>query len=265
MKLEYEGRVLDFHIHPFEDREHNLCFFRETMDIRFETCLADMDRCGVRQFAGSVIPKANGFRPPFRQIRELNDEALRLRELSRGRYIPGIHIHPAYMQESLEELRRMQREDVRLVGELVPYLMGWNEFGYGSPQVQELMEAAGEAGMVVSMHSGTAEDMDALLEGCRKTAIVGAHPGNRESFAAHVQRMKDHANYYLDLCGSEGIFRKGLLQTAVREVGAGRVLYGTDYPICSPGATLAAVLLENLSPEEVDQVLYRNAASLLRM
>ena len=49
----------------------------------------------------------------------------------------------------------MHREGVRLVGELVPYLQGWQHAGcdYGSEALTEILARAGEYGMVVSYHT----------------------------------------------------------------------------------------------------------------
>ena len=262
----YSGPILDFHTHPFICKEQNICFYKDTVAGTLAEYMEDMERCGIVRYAGTPLQnEPSAERPEFRQIRLLNREALELREATKGRYIPGFHIHPAYPKESMEEIRLMEREGVHLVGELVPYWMGWSGYGYNAPEVYELFQAAGEAGMIISLHSGSPDEMDALLEACPHTVIVGAHPGEKNDFLRHVERMKKHPNYYLDLCGSAGVFRNGMIRKCLNEVGSHRLLYGSDYPVCTPGGTLGAVFFERLSEEERSNILYKNAAALLRL
>jgi Tat protein secretion system quality control protein TatD with DNase activity len=66
----------------------------------------------------------------------------------------------------------------------------------------------------------------------------------------HIARAKMSENYYLDLSGT-GLFRHGMLNRAVKEMGADHILFGTDYPICTPGMFVGGVLYDPfLSDEE---------------
>ena len=200
----YSGPILDFHTHPFICKEQNICFYKDTVAGTLDEYMEDMERCGIERYAGSPLENEPSSRvPEFKEIRRLNREALELREATKGRYIPGFHVHPAYQKESMEEIRLMEREDVRLVGELVPYWMGWNDYGYNAPEVYELIQAAGEAGMIISLHSGSPDEMDALLEACPHTVIVGAHPGEKSDFLRHIERTRMLV-HIVDVAGEEG-------------------------------------------------------------
>ena len=62
----------------------------------------------------------------FIQIKELNDAALKLRDEFPDFYIPGMQVHPAFPDESCNEIDRCcGQEGVRWVGELVGYMMGY--------------------------------------------------------------------------------------------------------------------------------------------
>ncbi len=76
--------------------------------------------------------------------------------------------------------------------------------------------------------------------------------------------MKKHENLYLDLSGT-GLFRFGLLKHLIREVGADRILFGTDYPICNPRMYVQAVYGEDISEEDQEKILFRNAEALLKL
>ena len=63
------------------------------------------------------------------------------------------------------------------------------------------------------------------------------------------------------VCGS--VIRYGLLASAVKTVGADRILFGTDYPISNPRMYVQAVLGEHISEEDMEQIFFRNAEKLL--
>ena len=72
----------------------------------------------------STIKPENGDR--WAQVKEHNDQALALKELYGDFYVPGFHVHPDFLEQSLEEMYRMQNAGVHLIGELVPYIDEWS-------------------------------------------------------------------------------------------------------------------------------------------
>jgi hypothetical protein len=79
----------------------------------------------------------------------------------------------------------------------------------------------------------------------------------------HVERAKWSDNYYLDLSGY-GLFRHGMLRRAIDEMGADRILFGSDYPTCNPSMYIGGVLLDELiSDEEKELIFSGNAKRLL--
>ena len=53
-------------------------------------------------------------------------------------------------------------------------------------------------------------------------------------------------------------FRMNMLRKGVDLLGAERILFGTDYPICNPGMNVAAVLFEDLTETETKLILHDN-------
>ena len=49
------------------------------------------------------------------------------------------------------------------------------------------------------------------------------------------------------------------------QVGAERILFGTDYPICNPRMYVQAVLGENLPEEVTEKILCGNSRRLLQL
>jgi len=250
--------IFDFHCHPFADGIENICQYPEGPASASDFAMC-MDRAGIGRFAGSVIGGKRG-EHTFEDVHACNMTALRLRDFYDGRYVPGIHIHPAYVKESIAELEAMKKEGVNLVGELVPYIQGWKS--YSSPEAVEIFRAAGELGMVVNAHCGDPDDMDAVCEKCPGTKFVFAHPGEKATYMRHLERMEKYGNAYLDLSGT-GLFRYAMLAHGVNRVGSERFLFGTDFPVCSASMQVSAVLGEYLTEEDYANIFCENAKRLL--
>ena len=252
--------ILDFHVHPFRDGAHCLNFYPERTDFTPAGMRRELEEAGITHICGSVLQmKAPG---DFSDLRELNREALALRELLGGFYTPGFHIHPAYARESCEEVEFMHRQSVHLVGELVPYIHGWGNFSEKS--LFQILEAAVPHGMVCSYHTPWEFSMEGILSAFPGITFVAAHPGDRDRVAEHIALMKKHGNLYLDLSGT-GLFRLGLVKHLVNQVGADRILFGTDYPICNPRMYVQALYGEDISDTDREKIFSENAMRILKI
>lgn len=250
--------IIDFHVHPFRDSGHSLNFYPEMPKLDGAGMRAQLERSGITHICGSVLSKE----PPkdFEGLRALNREALALREILGDFYTPGFHIHPGFVEKSCAEIRFMHSRGVQLIGELVPYMHGWGDFSEDSWMA--IMDEAERFGMICSYHTPFAYDMNRMAAAHPGIPFVAAHPGDHDRVPEHIAMMKKHENYYLDLSGT-GLFRFGLLKHLVKEVGADRILFGTDYPICNPGMYVSAVCFEEISDTDKEKILWRNAQRLL--
>jgi len=85
----------------------------------------------------------------------------------------------------------------------------------------------------------------------------GTPAGRREAIAVASERP----NVYLELCGS--LLSRTEVPWLVNEVGAERVLFGTDAPWLDPRIMLGKVALSGLSDEQMQLVLGENILRLL--
>ncbi len=249
--------IIDFHIHPFISDENNLCKYGNAVE-GLECLSEDLTRAGISKACGSVIHKVQGVN--FDEIRRLNDEAMLVKEHLGGFYIPGIHIHPKFVKESCEELSRMHNKGVRLVGELVPYFMGWTD--YYDSNLHEIYEYIQQLEMVVNLHTQSDDTLEMAVKAFPNIMFVAAHPGEKSTFLRHLELMKKYENYFLDLSGT-GIFRYGSISYGVSQIGSDRFLFGTDYPICNAGMYVQAVLYERLKDKDYEAIFSGNARRLL--
>ena len=87
--------------------------------------------------------------------------------------------------------------------------------------------------------------------------VVLAHPGDGAEYLKRQEVIKKYPNLYLDISGT-GLFRWGMLRNAVDVLGAEKVLFGSDFPVCSAGMNLHGALSEHLSDEEFKLVMSGN-------
>ena len=259
--------IIDFHTHPFVDRATNICSHQDYLKMSPERTPEYLKGLGISRICGSVLcrntPEHSVYASPWEMVSESNRLALELRRQYGDFYIPGFHVHPDYRKESCAEIEKMHAAGFCLIGELVPYTHGWED--YSCKAFDEILEVATHYQMVVSFHSSDNDRMDEMVRKHRDTVFVAAHPGEYGNFSRHLKRMEMSENYYLDLSGT-GLFRHGLLRHGIDAFGAQRFLFGSDYPICNPAMFLGGVLLDtDISEEEKALILAGNAKRLLRL
>lgn len=252
--------IIDFHTHPFTGPETNICNHKECCNMSAKETVNVFKKLGVSKICGSVIPPRNPDNY-WEVIKKANDIALELKDMYGDFYIPGFHIHPFYIEESIKEMDRMDKLGIKLIGELLPYHHGWSD--YSMPELSELLKEAGKRNMIVNFHSQGNDEMDKMVKNHKDVVFVAAHPGEYNDFMRHLERMKMSENYYLDLSGY-GIFRYGMLRRAIDCVGVDRIIFGSDYPTCNPGMYVGGVLLDSLiTDSEKEKIFSLNAKRLL--
>lgn len=257
--------IIDFHIHPFWTDAENMCFYPGSSKWEPQKTVTDLKQAGIICACGSVIDRRPwedgiGEARGFEAIRLLNDHALLLQENDPDFYIPGVHIHPSYVKESCDELERMHQKGVRLIGELVPYMQGWSD--YSSRELGQILDVAEEFDMVVSYHSMDDAQMETMIANHPGVTFVAAHPGDRDKYPLHLERLKKYPNAYLDLSGT-GLFRYGMLKHGVDMVGSEKFLFGTDYPITNPHMYVQAVEFEAITEKDKELIFAGNAKRIL--
>lgn len=255
--------LIDFHVHPYLTTDEFYCFYPEVFTPSPEQLKNDLCRTGISHICGSVLLKKKYHeKSGFAYLKECNQKALLLKEALGNFYTPGFHVHPDYVKESCEEIEEMNRRGIRLIGELVPYMHGWND--YSNKGLQEILDVAQSFHMAVSYHTMPEEqnEMEKMVASHPGITFIAAHPGEREFYERHLDRMKKYDNLYLDLSGT-GLFRYGMLAYGINAVGSDRFLFGTDYPICNPRMYVQAILQEPISDSARDNIFYNNGRQLL--
>ena len=250
-----EHYIIDAHIHPFIADKSNIARFGHPKTTA--ACMDELRRCGIQKCCGSVISRTE----TFEDMLEMNRDALRLRDMYPDFYIPGIHIHGDYPEESCKELETMYHEHgVRWIGELVAYSMKIGS--YDSPGMYQVYETAQKLGMPVNIHSSDLPVIEGILKNFPDMNLVIAHPEDIGSVEKRIDLVSRYKNAYLDISGT-GLFRWGMLRYAVDHCGSEKILFGSDFPICSPGMNIGGVLAEHMTDAELKNVFADNFLRLI--
>ncbi len=258
--------IIDFHTHPFIEEAENICRHSQYCGLTPENVPEYLNKLGITRICGSILDANKEFpegTSVWDRLLYSNETALKLAEKYSGFYIPGFHVHPGYVRESCEEIEKMSRKGIRLIGELVPYMDGWSD--YSCREFDEILDTARMYNMIVSFHTMDNDQIDEMVRKHPDVTFVAAHPGEYENAVRHFERMKISENYYLDLSGT-GLFRHGVLRHGIDIAGSERFLFGSDFPVCSPAMNIGEILLNPLySDEERKNIFSENAKRLLRL
>ncbi len=255
-----EYQIIDCHFHPVLDIDDECNWFHSSGDIINQ--IDTLRRAGISHACGSPIRLHKP--DSFDQIQTLNDKALRLRDLFSEFYIPGIHIHPHFPEESCMEIERCcLGEGVRWIGELVGYIMGYKNY-YATKNALCIMREAAKHKVVVNIHCNNLNVVGKLCREAPNLKIVLAHLGkSKEEILNRLETVRCFPNLYLDISGS-GIDRYGVLRKAVDVVGKNKIIFGTDYPINNPDIYVKAVHFEPLSEDERSAIFKDNMLTLIQ-
>ena len=93
--------------------------------------------------------------------------------------------------------------------------------------------------------------------------VIGAHLGGYQRWEEALQVLCGRPNLWLDTSSSLPFISPSLAETIIHRHGAGRILFGTDYPLTDQATELQRLNRLSLNETEKAAILYQNAAKLL--
>jgi uncharacterized protein len=250
--------ILDCHVHlPSPGLNRALEWEPFTADT--EAAIAYLRRCGVDGIVANSMRALLATTPE--EVVAGNDELVQTLQRYPGFVIPACQLNTNYPRESMDELHRCsERLGMVWVGELCGYIGGYS---YETPAFADVLRLATDLDMVVQIHDDSASDMARLLTEFPQTTFVLAHLGDSpEEVEERIGLAARFPNLYLDICG-HGYQRMGVLELAVRQASADRVLFGSDYTVNDPAGVIARIQLADFDAETKKKLLGGNLAHLL--
>lgn len=255
-QIETRRGIFDAHLHIPSDNGENFQWNLVTRNM--PEFVAYLDKCGVRR--GVISSSWSNKAQSPEDYRNGNREVAKYVDRYKGRFRGSCVITPFRIDEALREIELCHKEYGFIwLGEFCNYMTGYK---YDTPEWAEVMKLATKLNLVLQIHTTTSE-MRYLAEKFPDAVIVFPHlGGNRNDIFERIEIVAKHKNTCIELSGS-GIERVGILEKAVKEIGADRVLYGSDFTINDPAAVIARVRNAFLTAEDREKILFRNVERLL--
>lgn len=202
--------------------------------------------------------------PTPEQFREQNDQVLQAISHWHHRAFGFVYLNPEYEQESLQELDRCVK-DGPMTG-----IKLWVAKRCDNASVDAIVRRAIELKAVIYQHTwlkttgnlhgeSTPADLHALASRHPEASIICGHTGG--NWELGIRTVRDLPHVSVDLGGGDPT--AGLVEMAVRELGASRVLYGSDVAGRSFASQLGKVTAAEITPEEKHMILGQNLRRLM--
>lgn len=238
---------------------------------RAEKLLRSADRLGVeRLFLHMGLTFSIDPRPEV--FRQQNDEVLAGMRTDPTRIHGLVYLNPAYTEESLAEFERCV-----VNGPMVGVKL-WAAVRCSAPRLDAIVERAAEYNALVVQHTwikvggnplvpaggnlpgeSTPDDFATLARRHPKIPLVCIHAGG--DWELGIRSVRSLPNAYVEISGS--FPTAGMVEMAVREVGAARVIFGSDLPGRSLASQLAKVTGAEISAAGKELILGGNLRRLV--
>ena len=230
---------------------------------RMETLLEYADRCGINRL---VVYMGWPFvhDPDPAELRRQNDQVLAAIENHQDRVLAYAYVSGKHPDQSVAEIRRLIEQ-----GPMVGIKL-WVASRCDDAAVDAIVEATSSLNAVVFQHTwikttgnlageSTPTDIAKLAERHPQAKLICGHAGG--NWELGIRAIRAHQNVYLGIAGCDPT--AGVVEMAVRELGAARVIFGSDAGGRSFSSQLAKVLGAQITDQQRQQILGSNLRMLL--
>ena len=234
---------------------------------RMEALMKIADRMGVERLCICMSPPWQ-YEPTPEQFRKSNDDVLEILKEWSSRAFGFVYLNPKHTRESLDELERCVAN-----GPMIGIKL-WVSMHCNAPELDPIVQRASELSALILQHTwikqrgkgnlpGESTPMDLVELSTRHPGvpIVCGHTGGGD-WALGVRAIRNRPELYADLGGGDPVY--GQVEMAVRELGAKRVLYGSDVNGRSFGSQIGKVLGADISLADKKLILRENLRGLLQ-
>jgi uncharacterized protein len=235
----------------------------KTPEERMEQLLRYADRVGIERLCVFMGMKWS-YDPSPADMRQQNDEVLAALKRWPHRAFGFVYLNPNHVEASLAELERCVAD-----GPMVGVKL-WVARHCNTPELDPIVRRAAELKAVVLQHTylkmtgnlpgeSTPAELAELARRHPQAIFVCAHTG--ADWEVGIRAIRDCKNVSTDLCGTDPT--AGMTEMAVRELGAERVVYGSDAGGRSFASQLGKVLGAEIPEAAKALILGENFKRLL--
>lgn len=259
LQLDGSLRIWDVHSHlgglPGNTPEERMAVLVKYMDrLGIERLLLSQ---GYEEYQDNATPEQVGIE---------NDRVMRAVEHFPRRAYGSLYLNPRNVESSLKEFDRCVRDGPMVcVGEIQ------TDVRCNEPALDPIVERAIALNVPILQHTwikttgnepgeSTPEDLVELAKRHPQATFICGHTGG--SWELGIRAIRDTKNIYADIAGSDPT--AGFVEMAVRELGAERVLYGSDVGGRGFASQLAKVIGAEIPDDAKKLVLGGNLRGLLQ-
>ncbi len=174
-------------------------------------------------------------------------------------------VNPHYLDESLEEMDyTVGQLGFVGIGEVCPHVL---DFEMDSDAVRAIIEKAIDLDVPLNLHSSEPAHFHAIAKLAKEypsAGIIMAHFGGFRFWRDAIGAIKNCENVWTD-CSAWVMFTAGAFESTIKKIGAGRVLFGTDFPICDLDMAAYKLTHSGLSQRQADLIGFENAKALFKL
>jgi predicted TIM-barrel fold metal-dependent hydrolase len=234
-----------------------------TPDERMAQLVKYADRMGIARFC-VYMGMSWSYDPSPAEFRRDNDQVLQALSHWHDRAFGFVYVNPKHVEQSVAEIDRCVRD-----GPMVGVKL-WVAQRANAPELDPIITRATELGAVVFQHTwikatgnlpgeSTPMELAELAARHSRAAIVCGHTGG--DWELGIRAVRPHRHVAVDLAGGDPV--TGITEAAVRELGAERVVYGSDAGGRSFASQLAKVTGADISDDAKKLILAGNLKRLL--
>jgi predicted TIM-barrel fold metal-dependent hydrolase len=241
--------VIDAHAHFGYLGMGREASFEEALEAADE---AGIDKLCVSSLEAIAIDMEAGNKALYQLMKRYPDRVIGFAALPSSRF----------GEKGLDEIQRaIEVYGMKGVGELVTYT--YNPLD--TPDWILVLEKAASLRVPVLAHATPAACVEAARRVPEATVLM-AHLGTGlgltvDEWIQGIELAKTARNVYVETCTS--ITSYGQIEMAVKELGAERVVFGTDLPLLDPSVQKAKITGSDLSKGEKEMIFGRNMARIL--
>lgn len=250
--IEYGRRGLRIEDFPILDIHTHTVGVGDVLIPPIEVQIEEMDRLGV------AFAMTSSGMSIYGDVQYGNDEVWRLTEKYPDRIGGYCFVSGQYPELMLSEVERcFAHPGFRGIK---VYQLGTD---YDHPLFDPVWEFANERRLPVLAHTwgGSLTGFDRAAQEYPNASFFAAHAGSGFAYAAYVEAARDIPNLYLDLTYSRE--HTNMIEYFVKELGAHRIVWGSDVPVFSMTQQLGKVLFARISDEDKRTILHDNSARIL--
>lgn len=218
--------------------------------------------CSLYGISKVYISGLNSLNPDEEEIKELNHEVYKFMQEQPGLIEGFCYVNPLY-KKCLDDLKK-GIEEYRMSG-----MKLWVATFCDDPHVFPLVEKCIEYGIPILVHSfhKSVGQLDNESTGIHVANLARLYP-EAKIIMAHlgancyhgIKAIRNCGNVWVDISGS--IFRRDDIDYSINQIGAERILFGTDMP-GSFLINLGRIEEAELTQEQRDLIYYKNALKIL--